>query len=251
MANDRERVGPTPSLSRERASLETSPQLTGTDVVRGFTDTLPLWLGIAPFGITYALAARTAGLSTLEVAAMSLLVFAGAAQFAAVGLLATGGGGLSIVLTTLGINLRHLLLSASLAPSLGPLGGWRRAGLAFGVTDESYAIAVRRITEGLASPAFLLGANAGPFVCWQLSTLAGLLLGGAIPDPAALGLHLVFPLSFTVLLMPYLRSGPAWGSALAAAGLALAGRLLLPGSWYFLLAAAAGSLAGALLEGRR
>lgn len=226
------------------------PNLRG-EIGRGFVDTVPLWLGIAPFGVAYALAARTAGLSAAETLAMSLLVFAGAAQFAAVGLYASGVGGPSIVLTTLVINLRHLLLSASLAPYLRSQNPLRRAGLAFAVTDESYAIAVRRITEGRASPALLLGANVSTYVCWQLSTLAGLLLGGAIPSPAALGLHLVFPLSFTVLLTPYLRSRPAWGAALVAGGLAVGVRLLLPGGWYFLVAAAGGSLAGALLEGRR
>lgn len=218
---------------------------------RGFADTMPLWLGIAPFGVAFALAARTAGLSTAQTLAMSLLVFAGASQFAAVGLVASGVGGLSIVLTTLVINLRHILLSASLAPYLRSLWVLRRAGLAFGVIDESYAIAVRPITEGHAGPGLLLGAGASTYVCWQLSTLAGLLLGRAIPDPAALGLHLVFPLSFTVLLVPYLRSRPAWGAVLVAGGLAIGARLVLPGSWYFLVAAPGGSVAGAQLEGRR
>ncbi|GIV98250.1 MAG: branched-chain amino acid permease [Herpetosiphonaceae bacterium] len=218
---------------------------------RGFVDTMPLWIGVVPFGIAYTLAAQTAGLTPLQTLAMSLLVFAGASQFTAAGLFAGGAAGLSIILTTLVINLRHLLLSASLAPFLRHLSLWKRAGLAFGITDESYAVAVRRIMERQAGPALLLGANISLYVSWQLSTLAGLLLGGIISDPTALGLGLVFPLSFTVLLMPYLRSRPAWAAALVAGGLALAGRMLLPGSWYLLFAALGGSLAGALVEKKR
>lgn len=220
------------------------------EVWTGFVDTLPLWLGVMPFGVAYALAARTAGLSVLQTLAMSLLVFAGASQFTAAGLFASGAGGLSIVLTTLIVNLRHLLLTASLASALRSLSLARRLGLAFGVTDESYAVSVQRLLAGQAGPGLLLGANLSLYLSWQLSTLAGVLLGGVIPDPQALGLGLVFPLSFLVLLAPYLRSRPAWAAALVAGATALAGRLLLPGSWYILLAAVAGSLAGALMEER-
>lgn len=235
------------ALQREPAA---DMQSRHADLVRGFVDTLPLWIGAAPFGIAYALAARTAGLDPWQTLAMSLLVFAGASQFTAAGLFATGVGGLSIVLTTLVINLRHLLLTASLAPALRGLSLLQRAGLAFGVTDESYAVTVQRIVERQATPALLLGSNISLYVCWQLSTIAGMLLGGIIPDPAALGLHLVFPLSFTVLLLPYLRTRPAWVAAVVAGLVGLAMRLLVPGSWYILAAAIAGSVAGALAEER-
>jgi 4-azaleucine resistance transporter AzlC len=223
---------------------------TRADFVRGFIDTLPLWIGAAPFGIAYALAARAAGLDAWQTQGMSLLVFAGASQLTAAGLFASGAGALSIIFTTLVINLRHLLLTASLAPALRSLSLLRRAGLAFGVTDESYAVTVRRILEREASPALLLGSNVSLYICWQLSTIGGMLLGGIIPDPNALGLELVFPLSFTVLLMPYLRSRPAWTAAIVAGVVGLTMRLLTPGSWYLLAAAIAGSVAGALMEER-
>lgn len=216
----------------------------------GFLDTMPLWLGVTPFGIAYALAARTAGLDAWQTMAMSLLVFAGASQFTAAGLFAGGVGSLSIVLTTLIINLRHLLLTASLAPALRSLSRRRRAGLAFAVTDESYAVSVRRLVDGQSGAALLLGASVSLYLCWQLSTIAGLLLGGIVPDLETWGLGLVFPLSFLVMLMPYLRSRPAWAAAIVAGGTALAGRLLLPGSWYILIAGIVGCVVGALLEER-
>lgn len=214
----------------------------------GFVDTLPLWLGVVPFGIAYALAAQAGGLDWLQTLAMSLLVFAGASQFTAAGLFANGVSGLSIILTTLIVNLRHVLLTASLAPALRHLSWLQRAGLAFGVTDESYAVSVQRVVERKAGGALLLGANVSLYVSWQLSTIAGLLLGGILPDPTALGLELVFPLSFLVLLVPYLKSRAAWVAAIVAGIVGLIARLVLPGSWYILIAAITGSIAGAWLE---
>ncbi len=218
---------------------------------RGFIDTIPLWLGVAPFGIAYALAAQAARLDAAQTMGMSLLVFAGASQLTAAGLFASGANGLSIILATLIINLRGLLLTASLAPGLRHLPTLQRAGLAFQVTDETYAVTVGRVSKRLSGPALLLGSNISLYFIWQVSTIAGLLLGGVIPDPTSLGLELVFPLSFSVLLMPYLRTRPQYIAAIVAGTLALVGRLLLPGSWYILIGAIGGSLAGALLEERK
>src|SRR5918912_3715251 len=83
------------------------------DFRAGFVATLPLWLGAAPFGAIYAVSALAAGLTPAQTLAMSLLVFAGASQFTAAGLFASGVAPLAIVITTFVINTRHLLLAAS------------------------------------------------------------------------------------------------------------------------------------------
>ena len=80
---------------------------------RGFLAMVPLWLGVVPFALAYAVTARGAGLSLVETQALSALVFAGSAQFTAVGLFAAGSAGASIVLTTLLLNIRHLLYGVS------------------------------------------------------------------------------------------------------------------------------------------
>ena len=214
----------------------------------GFLALLPLWVAVAPFGALYAMQSRLAGLSYLETQAMSLFVFAGASQFTAVTLVYSGAGVLSIVLTTLIVNLRHLLLAASIAPYLERASLLQRALLAFQLTDESYALSIRRFQEGTGSTAFLLGTNLSIYVCWQLSTALGYLVGEAVPDPARWGLDLIFPLTFLGLLMPLLRTRPAWAAAISAGMLALAGRALLPGYWYLLLAGIGGSLVGAMLD---
>lgn len=212
----------------------------------GFTSIAPLWLGIAPFGVIYAVSALAGGLSPAQTLAMSLLVFAGASQFTAAGMFAAAAGPLAIIVTTLIVNARHLLLSASLAPYLGRLGPWARLGLAAQLTDESYAMGVRQFLSGRGSPAFQLGANLSVYAVWQCSTLAGILIGRALPDPAAYGLDLVFPLTFIGLLVPLLKRRDSQAVAAAAAALTLLGALALPGSWYLLLAGVGASAVGAL-----
>jgi 4-azaleucine resistance transporter AzlC len=220
------------------------------DLKAGYLAMLPLWLGAAPFGVIYAVSALAAGLTPVQTFAMSLLVFAGASQFTAVGLIAAGAGPLTVTVTTLVLNARHLLMSASLAPRLRHLGPLRRLFLAALLTDESYAVAMGRFLEGRGSPAFLAGCNLSLYTCWPLSALAGILLGRAIPDPAAYGLDLVFPLTFVGLLVPLLKDSRVRPAALIAAALTVAGALLLPGSWYILLAGAGASGLGALLARR-
>jgi 4-azaleucine resistance transporter AzlC len=206
---------------------------------------LPLWLGAAPFGLAYAVTALAAGLTPAQTLAMSLLVFSGAAQFTAAGLFATAAAPLTIVVTTLVVNARHLLLAASLAPYVRHAPAWKRALLAFHLTDESYAIGMRAFLDGTGSTAYQFGANLSMYVIWPASTVAGLLLGTLIPDPAAYGLNLVFPLTFIGLLVPLLRDRVSVGVALLAGALTLGGALLLPGHWYILIAGVVASGVGA------
>jgi 4-azaleucine resistance transporter AzlC len=218
-----------------------------SDFRDGYLTMLPLWLGAAPFGVIYAMSAVAAGLTPAQTLAMSLLVFAGASQFTAVGLIAAGAGPLAVTITTLVVNARHLLLTASLMPHLRGVGPWRRLLIAAQLTDESYAVGIKRYLEGRGSAAFQIGCNLSLYTCWPLSALAGVLLGSAIPDPAAYGLDLVFPLTFIGLLVPLLRERANRAVALIAAALTVAGALWLPGSWYVLLAGAGASGLGALL----
>lgn len=217
------------------------------DLRAGYLAMLPLWLGAAPFGVIYAVSALAAGLSPAQTLAMSILVFAGASQFTAVGMVAAGAGPLAITLTTLVINARHLLMTTSLAPYLRDVGPWRRLPLAALLTDESYAVGIGRYLEGRGSAAFLMGCNLSLYTCWPLSAIGGILLGRAIPDPAAYGLDLVFPLTFIGLLVPLLREPANRPAAAIAVALTIAGAMLLPGSWYVLLAGAGASALGALV----
>jgi len=106
---------------------------------RGFWALAPLWLGVIPFGAAYAITARGAGLSLLETQALSVLVFAGSAQFSAVGLFTAGAAGLEIVLTTLLLNVRHLLYGLALGREVD-LRRRERPAAAFFLTDEAFGV---------------------------------------------------------------------------------------------------------------
>jgi len=191
---------------------------------------LPLWLGITPYGLAFGLLGPTVGLSGPATLAMSLLVFAGSSQFIALGLVGAGASYPLIVLTTLVINLRHLLYAASLGPYLGKLPERWKPALSFLLTDEAYAVTIDRFRQpGMApGPLFYLGVGLAVYVDWNVSTAVGLVLGGLVPGPAALGLDFALPATFIGLLVPQLRSRASWVTlaVAAAATLVLSG---LPG----------------------
>lgn len=216
---------------------------TRTAFGRGFWALAPLWLGIVPFSIAYAITARSAGLSLLETQALSVLVFAGSAQFSAVGLFAVGAPGLEIVLTTLLLNIRHLLYGLALGREV-ELRRRERPIAAFFLTDEAFGVVAAAKERSFA---FVLGVELSLFVTWNLATLAGFLAGAAIPDPTQLGVDLVFPLAFLALLVPLVRTRVELGVALASDVLAYGLARTLPGGLPILLTGIGGSLLGAFL----
>ncbi len=167
---------------------------------------VPLWAGVIPFGAAYAVTARAAGLSLLDTQLMSLLVFAGGAQFSAAGLVAAGAGPWTLVATTLLINVRHVLYGLTLRATT-PLRGWRRVVAAHLLTDEAFGV---HVAQGRGRAPFLLGAGLSLFVVWNAATFVGAVFAHQVPDPDAIGLDLVFPLAFLALLLPLMRGGVAW-----------------------------------------
>jgi len=206
---------------------------------------LPLWLGIVPYGLAFGLLGRTVGLGAAGTMAMSLVVFAGSAQFIALGLLGAGASSVLIVLTTLVVNLRHLLYAASLGPYLRRWPALHKLAAGFLLTDEAYAVVFDRWRAPGARPqhCFYFGVGLCLYGCWNLSTAAGLGLGGLVPDPAALGLHFALPATFIGLLVPLLRTRGAWVTLIMAGAVALlaAG---LPGRLDIMLAIIVAASAG-------
>ena len=213
----------------------------------GFVAVMPLWLGMLPFAVAYAVAARGAGLTVLETQAMSVFVFAGASQFGAAGMFAAGAQPFAIIFTTLLVNLRHFLYGLNLgrASSLGKGGEALAAHL---LTDEAFGVTV---AAGKSGGSYLLGAGSSVFVSWNAGTLAGALLSAQIPDPAALGVDFVFPLAFLALLLPLLRNRPAWIVALVSGALALVLSRFVNTGVMVMVTAVAGSLLGAWLSGTK
>ena len=132
---------------------------------------------------------------------------------------------MAIVLTALGLNLRHILYGLSLSTWLPEQTRPPKPILAATVTDEGYGLATRAAAQGAGSDAFLWGTNGILYLTWVFSALIGIALGQLLPDPAAIGLDVIFPLSFLTLLLPLLRA--RWDFLVAA--VAGVGALMLRG----------------------
>jgi 4-azaleucine resistance transporter AzlC len=180
--------GPSPSLSPEPVDLSAARR-------RLLLDGLGIAVSGIGFGLVFGLSARNAGYSILDAVAMSVIVFAGAAQFTAVGYVAAGLPWAQVVVVTAFLNARHLLYSAAIAPRLREVPAPHRALMAHFLTDESFALATtyfQRIAR-LDVVGYWIAAFVLEFVPWNLATLGGVVLGDAIPDPTMLGLDVVFP----------------------------------------------------------
>ena len=207
----------------------------------------PLWLGVVPFALVYAVLARDAGLSLLETQALSALVFAGSAQVSAVGLFGSGAAALGIVSTTFLLNVRHVLYGLSLGRRI-PLSRRQRPVVAYFLTDEAFGVVAARGVRLCVSGR---GAVLRLFPLCNLATRGGPLAGSAITDPAELGIDLVFPLAFLGLLVPLVRTRVELLVAVASGAIAYVAARGLPGGLPILLTGVVGSLLGAALTSGR
>ena len=190
----------------------------------GMKATIPLVLGAIPFGIIFGAVGVTSGVSPAGVMGMSLFVFAGSAQFIGVGMVASGVGIGIIVLTTFIVNLRHGLYSASLSPYVRHLSQKWLLPLGFWLTDESYAVVIRRYQQADDAPNkhwFFLGSTVLMYCNWQLCTLIGILAGQRIPDARGWGLDFAMLVTFIGIVVPIIVNRPLLLCALVAGGSAV------------------------------
>jgi 4-azaleucine resistance transporter AzlC len=197
--------------------------IAATTATRTRSAALGIGLAVGVYGISFGVLAVAAGLSPAQACVMSMLVFTGASQFAFVGVLAAGGGVLAAMGPAVMLALRNTAYGLSLAPILtgSPR---RRAAEAQLVIDETTAMARAEDDPRAARRAFL-ATGVSVWICWNLGTLAGALIGGGLGDPRALGLDAMFPAAFLALLAPQLRRPGAPVAAITGAIIAVA---LLP-----------------------
>ncbi len=217
----------------------------------GMRDTIPMLIGAVPFGIVYGTLAVSSGLSVTATLAMSLLVFAGSAQFVAASLVASGTGLTVILLTTLIVNLRHMLYSASLLPFVRHLPQRWRITLAFWLTDESFAVVHRHYLLNDAPLThkhwYFLGSCLAMYSLWFICTVIGVVLGQALPALGDWGLDFAMVATFIGIVVPLLRNQPMIVAALVASAVAVVAHGL-PYKLGLMLAALLGVTAGVVAE---
>jgi len=210
----------------------------------------PFILVIVPFGLLFGVVGTEAGLNLAQVMGFTVLVIAGAAQFTALQLMVDAAPTLVVLATALAVNLRMAMYSAALVPYLGRAPLWQRALAAYGLVDQSYAVSALEFERNptLSPPArfaFFMGSFLAVAPFWYAATLAGALLGTAIPG--GFGLDFAIPITFLAIVAPALRTWPHVVAALVSTvlALALAG---MPFGTGLLVAAAAAMAAGAVTE---
>jgi 4-azaleucine resistance transporter AzlC len=229
---------PAPSILVESESV--------SGIRAGMRAGFPLAVAGLADGLIFGTLARQAGLSPAEATVMSALVGAGTAQFLAIGLWASPIPVATILLTTLGVNLRHLLMGVTMHPAFSTVPSRRLYPSLFFLSDESWAVSTHELTRGRIRETFLLGSGAVLAAGWVGATFAGATLGQAIDDPARWGLDFAFVAIFACLLAS-LWPGRERAVPWVVAGLtAVVAQEVLPTGWHILAGGLAGTVVGVI-----
>jgi 4-azaleucine resistance transporter AzlC len=217
-------------------------------VATGIKRALPIVLGYVPIGFAYGVLAGKSGLSDANTLLMSLIVFAGSSQFIAVGLFAAGTGPAAVILTTFVVNLRHMLMAASLAPFLS---GWKKRHLAwfsFELTDETFALHSTLAGKLADCRLEALSLNMMAQASWVIGTILGIVASGLIGDVKPLGLDYALAAMFIGLLVGQCENRLRVITAILSGGIAT---LLYLAGWHqfhIIIATVAGATLGLLVE---
>ena len=218
---------------------------------RGFVASIPMIVGGIPFGLLFGSLASSHGLSPWFAIAMSAIVFAGSAQFVALGLIALHAPIWVIVSTTFIVNLRHLLYAADMVKFVRHLPLPMRFIMGFGLIDETYAAVRPMYSVGAVNEAtghkVYLGSFLSFYVMWNLTTLLGVLSGELIPGMSDWGLEFAMVATFIGIITPYLKHKSFWLCLVCAGGssILLSG---LPNNLGLLVSALIGVLMGVVAD---
>lgn len=182
----------------------------------------PLLIGVIPFGLVFGVVAADSVIGAGLGYATSLVIFAGAAQLATVQLFDEGVVGVVIIATALVINSRHVMYSAALAPHFREFPRWTRLALPYVLTDQAFAVSIVRyedVTDPVYKRWFFTGSAMTLWSAWQLSTLAGVLVGAQLPE--AWSLEFAIPLVFLALLVVTVKTRPELVAAIVGGAVAV------------------------------
>lgn len=171
------------------------------ELLAGMKDAIPIVLGYLPLGFAFGVLATEAGMSIMQATVMSVLCFTGAGQYIALGVMQVNGAVITAIIANLLINLRYFLFSTSLVPHLKVVPTKIAAFLSYGLTDETYAVALNRYQNKQASGSYMAGLNLTSHLGWIGSTLLGALIGALITNTDVIGLGFALPAMYICLLV--------------------------------------------------
>lgn len=208
---------------------------------------LGIAIGYLPAAITFGLLAKGTGLSAFEAIAMSIFVYAGASQYMALNLIALGTGTFEIIFTTFIVNIRHLLMSATVSDKVEEEHPLIKAIYSFGITDEVFAVTATK--EGKLTTKFIFGVATIAYLSWVINTGFGYLVGSVLPEKLQQGMAIALYAMFIALLIPSVKKHR---KVLILAILAAVSNsifsLFLPSGWSIIAATLLASIAIAILE---
>lgn len=218
---------------------------------KGLADGLPICLGYLSVSFTFGMMTAENGLPAWVAVLISMTNLTSAGQFAGTALILSGGLLVEIAITTFVINLRYMLMSLSLSQKLDPaMPLWQRCLLAFGNTDEIFAVAMQQ--PGAVSALYLLGLITTPYLGWAAGTLFGATATGILPPAirSALGIA-IYGMFIAIIIPPACRLRPVAATAALSAVLSCLFRFLpglknISSGWVIIFCALAASVFGAL-----
>jgi len=218
------------------------------DFRRGVIDIAPVLVAAMPIGLLWGTLAAGKGLSPLEAGLTSATVFAGAAQFVAIELWREPAPWLLLTATAFIVNVRHILMGASLSRHMRHIGNRWHPLLMFMMADENWAFAERRALSAPLTVAYYFGLSLPMLVVWTTSSTIGALAGRSLGDPAAFGFDFAFSALFIGILAGFWK-GPRTGAVLGASAITAAlAKLYVPGAWYIVIGGIAGVAVAAILH---
>jgi len=216
-------------------------------IAAGIRAAWPICLAYFPVGIAFGVLAQKAGLSVFQTGAMSLVVFAGSSQFIGVSMLSNGASLTAIAATTFVVNLRHLLMSSSLAPYLQKTSTPFLFLFAYGITDESFAVNSMRFRSGGWDRWKALTVNLTASIAWATSSVAGAVSGRFIP-PGFLGMDYAMVAMFLGLLAFQIRGPIHLATAFLSGTVAVLLALAMPGNSHVIVASLIAATGGFALS---